>query len=81
MTDNRTSPVLKTPFMVMIRNLVVVYAVFLLCHPIFIWYNWSALKGSMSGMFWPMLKGALVFDTSGIMYICSIYIVLLLLLI
>ena len=78
MTDNRTSPVLKTPFMVMIRNLVVVYAVFLLCHPIFIWYNWSALKGSMSGMFWPMLRGSLVFDTSGIMYICSIYIVLLL---
>ena len=64
--------------MVMIRNLVVVYAVFLLCHPIFIWYNWNALQGSMDGLFWSMFRGALVFDTSGIMYVCSVYIVLLL---
>ena len=63
--------------MVMIRNLAVVYAAFLLCHPVFIWYNWSSLHGSMSGMFWPMLKGALVFDTAGIMYISAIYMVLL----
>ena len=63
--------------MVMIRNLAVVYAAFLLCHPVFIWYNWSSLQGSMSGMFWPMLKGALVFDTAGIMYISAIYMVLL----
>lgn len=78
MADNRTSPVLRTPFMVMIRNLAVVYAVFLLCHPIFIWYNRNALQGSMDGMFLSMLRGALVFDTSGIMYVCSLYIVLLL---
>ena len=77
MKDKNARPVFKTPFMVMIRNLAVVYAAFLLCHPVFIWYNWSSLQGSMSGMFWPMLKGALVFDTAGIMYISAIYMVLL----
>ena len=78
MAVNRTSPVFKTPFMVMIRNLVVVYAAFLICHPIFIWYNWSSFEGGMSGMIWPMLKGSLVFDTAGIMYLFSIYAILLL---
>ena len=77
MKDKNARPVFKTPFMVMIRNLAVVYAAFLLCHPVFICYNWSSLQGSMSGMFWPMLKGALVFDTAGIMYISAIYMVLL----
>ena len=79
MAGNRTSPVLKTPFMVMIRNLAVVYAAFIICHPVFIWYNWNSLQGSMNGLFWPMLKGSLVFDTAGIMYICAIYVVLMLL--
>ena len=65
--------------MVMIRNLVVVYAFFLLCHPIFIWYNWNSLQGSMQGTIWPMLKGSLVFDTAGIMYLCAIYMVLIML--
>ena len=78
MADNNSSPVLKTPFLVMVRNLVVVYAAFLLCHPVFIWYNWSYFKGNLSGMFWPMLKGSLVFDTAGIMYICAVYMVLIL---
>lgn len=76
MPDNRTSPVLNTPFLVMVRNLAVVYAAFLICHPIFIWYNWSAFKGGLDGMFLPLLKGSLVFDTAGIMYISAIYIVL-----
>lgn len=79
MADSNTSPVLKTPFMVMVRNVVVVFAALLLCHPVFIIYNWSSLQGSLSGMFWPMLKGALVFDTAGTMYICAIYVVLMLL--
>lgn len=79
MPDNRTSPVLNTPFMVMVRNLVVVYAAFLICHPVFIWYNWSFFKGSLDGMFLPLLKGSLVFDTAGIMYISAIYIVLMML--
>ena len=79
MADSNTSPVLKTPFMVMVRNVVVVFAALLLCHPVFIIYNWSSLQGSLNGMFWPMLKGALVFDTAGTMYICAIYVVLMLL--
>ncbi|MBR5159518.1 MAG: sulfatase-like hydrolase/transferase [Bacteroidaceae bacterium] len=71
-----TSPVFRTPFMVMLRNLVVVYAAFLICHPVFIWYNWSSFQGDLAGMLWPMLKGALVFDTAGIMYISALYMVL-----
>lgn len=69
--------VLRSPFLVMIRNLAVVYVVFLLCHPVFIIYNWSSLQGSLNGMLWPMLKASLVFDTAGIMYLCAIYMVLL----
>ena len=79
MSDNRTSPVLRTPFMVMVRNLVVVYAAFLICHPVFIWYNWNYFQGDLAGMLWPMLKGSLVFDTAGIMYISAIYMVLMML--
>jgi phosphoglycerol transferase MdoB-like AlkP superfamily enzyme len=79
MKKNNARSIFRTPFMVMIRNLVVVYAFFLLCHPIFIWYNWNSLQGSMQGMIWPMLKGSLVFDTAGIMYLCAIYMVLIML--
>ena len=60
----------------MVRNLVVVYAAFLICHPVFIWYNWNSFQGDVAGMFWPMLKGSLVFDTAGIMYISAVYMVL-----
>jgi len=79
MADNSTSPVLKTPFMVMIRNLAVAYAAFLICHPVFILCNWSVFNGNLNGMLWPMLKGALVFDTAGVMYICAVYMVLMML--
>ena len=79
MADNSTSPVLKTPFMVMIRNLAVAYAAFLICHPVFILCNWSVFNGNLNGMLWPMLKGALVFDTAGVMYICAVYVVLMML--
>lgn len=76
MSDNSSSPVFRTPFIVMLRNLAVVYAAFLICHPVFIWYNWSSFQGDLSGMFWPMLKGSLVFDTAGIMYLSALYVVL-----
>ena len=68
---------MTTPFVTMIRNIIVIYAAFLLCHPVFILYNWNSLKGTMDGLFWPMLKGSLLFDTAGIMYISALYIVLL----
>lgn len=77
MSGNSNSPVLKTPFIIMVRNVAVVYVVFLLCHPVFIWYNHNALQGGMDGMAWSMIKGSLVFDTAGVMYICAIYMVLL----
>ena len=76
MADSRQGTVFRTPFIIMLRNLAVVYAAFLICHPIFIWYNWSSFQGDLAGMLWPMLKGALVFDTAGIMYISALYVVL-----
>lgn len=76
MTDSKQGTVFRTPFIIMLRNLAVVYAAFLICHPIFIWYNWSSFQGDLAGMLWPMLKGALVFDTAGIMYISALYVVL-----
>ena len=76
MSNSNARPVFKTPFMVMIRNLAVVYVFFLICHPVFILYNWNSLQGSMSGMLCPMLKGALVFDTAGIMYVSGVYMAL-----
>lgn len=76
MAENSPRTVLRTPFIVMIRNLAVIYAAFLICHPVFIWYNWNSFRGDMAGMFWPMLRGALVFDTAGIMYISALYMVL-----
>lgn len=76
MADSRQGTVFRTPFIIMLRNLTVVYAAFLICHPIFIWYNWSSFQGDLAGMLWPMLKGALVFDTAGIMYISALYVVL-----
>ena len=78
MAENKQGTVFRTPFIIMLRNLAVVYAAFLICHPIFIWYNWSSFQGDLTGMLWPMLKGALVFDTAGIMYISALYVVLLL---
>lgn len=77
MAEKKQGTVFRTPFIIMLRNLAVVYAAFLICHPIFIWYNWSSFQGDLAGMLWPMLKGALVFDTAGIMYVSALYVVLL----
>ena len=70
---------MTTPYVTMVRNILVIYAAFLICHPVFILYNWTSLKGTMQGLFWPMLKGLLVFDTEGIMYISALYVVLMML--
>ena len=80
MNRNNPSPgVMTTPFMIMLRNVAVVFLAFLICHPIFILYNRNALQGTMDGLFWPMLKGSLVFDTAGVMYLSAIYVVLMML--
>jgi len=77
MAPKTPRPLMTTPFVVMIRNIIVIYIAFLICHPVFILYNRNALQGTMDGLFWPMLKGSLIFDTAGIMYLCALYIVLL----
>ena len=79
MSNNSTSTVFTTPFVVMVRNVAVVFVAFMLCHPIFIWYNWNALQGTLSGSVWSITKGSLVFDTAGVMYISALYMVLMML--
>lgn len=66
---------LKTPFAVLVRNILVAYIVFMLCRIAFVWANWTALEGSLSqeGPVWSMFKGGLVFDTAGLMYLTVIY--------
>lgn len=79
MSNNSTSTVFTTPFVVMVRNVAVVFVAFMLCHPIFIWYNWNALQGTLSDSVWSITKGSLVFDTAGVMYISALYMVLMML--
>lgn len=69
--------ILKTPFFTVVRNLLVLYLCFMLCRIVFIWYNWDVYAGFLdASRVWKMFKGALVFDTSGIMYLSALYIVL-----
>lgn len=77
MPDKAKNSILRTPFIILLRNLLVVYVAFFLCHLIFIWYNWEAFQSPDGHSFtWSMLSGAFVFDTSGIMYLTAPYILL-----
>lgn len=63
--------------MAMVLNVLIVYVVFMLCRIVFIWYNWDVFKGNLD---WPvimnMIRGSLKFDTAGIMYLVTLYMVL-----
>ena len=77
MAEKDSQAVMRTPFMTMLTNIAVVYLFFILCHPVFILCNLDSLRSSFTaGTVWPMIKGALVFDTAGIMYITAPYILL-----
>jgi len=69
----------STPLAVVLRNIAIVYVAFLLCHPVFILYNWNSFgNGLGAATLWSMTKGSLVFDTAGIMYLCAPYIIFML---
>ena len=68
---------LKTPFMTVVLNLLVIYISFMLCRVVFIWYNWNVFDGNLDkDVILKMLPGALKFDTAGIMYLTVPYMLL-----
>lgn len=76
MKQDRPS-LLKTPFMTVILNLLVIYVMFMLCRIVFMWYNWDVYRGNLNApLLWNMLRGALKFDTAGIMYLTALYMIL-----
>lgn len=76
MTGN-SNRLLRTPFATLVRNLLIIYLTFFLCHIIFAWYNWDAFRSPEGpSVSWNMIKGAFVFDTAGIMYLTAPYILL-----
>ncbi len=61
-------------------NMLVAYLVWMLSRVAFFAENWSTFAPYMSwSLFWSELRGALVFDTSALLYVNSLYLVLMLL--
>ena len=58
-------------------NMLVAYAAFMLCRLVFFLVNYSTFAPYMSwNLAGQMLRGALVFDTSALLYLNSLYLVL-----
>ncbi len=58
-------------------NMLVAYVAFMLCRIVFFLVNYSTFAPYMStDLFWSMLKGALVFDTSALLYMNSLYLLI-----
>lgn len=75
MAAGRKSILWSTPLAVVLKNIAIVYVAFLICHPVFILYNWNSFENGLSAAtLWSMTKGSLVFDTASIMYLCAPYI-------
>lgn len=70
----------KTPLATVLANLILIYLLFFICHIVFIWYHWETFEGQLGdSALLPLVKGALRFDTAGIMYLTSPYIALMML--
>ena len=63
-----------------VLNLALAYLVWMLSRVVFFVENWSTFAPYMSWpLLWSMIRGALVFDTSALLYVNSLYLVLMLL--
>ena len=63
--------------MTVILNILVVYAMFMVCRIVFMWYNWDVYRGNLNApLIWNIFRGALKFDTAGIMYLTTLYMIL-----
>ena len=77
---NRLDEKLKSPLLAAVVNLLLAYVVMMLTRVIFFVENWATFAPYMSwSLAGSMLKGALVFDTSALLYVNALYLVLTLL--
>ncbi len=77
---NRTSSILHSNIGAAVCNMALAYAVWMLARVAFFAENWTTFAPYMSWpLFWSELRGALTFDTSGLLYVNSLYLVLMLL--
>jgi len=77
---NRMKNKLKSPLLAAVINMALAYVVMMLTRIIFFVENWSTFAPYMSwSLAGSMLRGALVFDTSALLYVNALYLVLTLL--
>ncbi len=74
---NRFKTLFSTPIALVV-NILLVYISFMVCRLVFVWENLSYFPDLSFGRLWEMSMGGLVFDTSAIMYLNVLWIVLLL---
>ena len=70
---------LHTPLALLLRRIVLLYAVLMLCRAVFYLYNTQLLGTIGRGELWQLLAGALKFDTASVVYANGIFVLLALL--
>lgn len=72
--------VAATPAAAVVVNMLMAYAAFMLCRVAYFVENWSSFAPYMSWpLAWSMLRGGLVFDTSALLYLNALYLLITLL--
>lgn len=74
---NQLKTIFSAPLALLV-NLLLVYVCFGLCRVLFVWVNQSHFADLTLAHFWEMFRGGLVFDTSAILYINALYVLLIL---
>ena len=77
MVMNRFKTLFSTPIALVV-NILLVYISFMVCRLVFVWENLSYFTDLSFAHLWEMSRGGLVFDTSAIMYLNVLWVVLLL---
>lgn len=79
MTDRREYYGYAKPMIAVVCNLLLVYAAFMLCRLEFLVENWKYFADDMTtDLFFSIVKGGLLFDTSAILYTNILYVLLVL---
>ena len=67
---------LHTPLALLVWRIVLLYAVLMLCRTAFYLYNAAVLGPLTWAEVWPLLAGALKFDTASVVYADGVFILL-----
>lgn len=77
MKENKFWSFVRTPFLSMLWNILLVYVGYMICRLVFIAYYWDQFRLILdAGSALNIFRGGLRFDTSGIIYTTSLYIIL-----